>query len=127
MNTTHVSYLQLQEVLKVVTIGVQLLLVTANYCLSNVDQCVHLYTFFWQPQNFFILFFLRVQLQKPFQSEVFKAAGSRDHLLPCHIFLPELPAGSALSLLHWEGLGLPPAVQDSLGQSKGYGHRKKIP
>lgn len=55
------------------------------------------------------IIFLRIQLQKSFKSEVFKDAGSRDHLLPCHTLLLEVPAGS---LLHWKGLGLPPAVQD---------------
>jgi hypothetical protein len=36
----YVWLLQLQEVLKVVTISVQTLPITANYCLSNVDQSV---------------------------------------------------------------------------------------
>jgi len=35
--------LQLHEVLKVVTISVYTLLITANYYLSNIDQSVHVY------------------------------------------------------------------------------------
>lgn len=35
--------MQLQEVIKVVTISVQTLLITVNYCLSNTNQSVYLF------------------------------------------------------------------------------------
>lgn len=46
------------------------------------------------------LIFLRIQLQNPFKSEMFKEAGWRDHLLPCHSFVS---AGTPVLALHSQG------------------------
>lgn len=67
MNTSPIWLLQWQEVLKVVTISIQTFPFMANYCLSNVDQTVHLYRFFGTAG----IFWINVWLCGPSEASVY--------------------------------------------------------
>lgn len=68
---------------------------------------------------------LRIWLQSLLNQRCSKKQEGGTIECPVTRFCWNIWAGSALSLLHWEGLDLPPAVQDRVN---GYGHRaKKIP